>query len=103
MNEHRFMNTLSIKRMGMAIGATSTLLYVGCAFVMLTVPHEAALRFFNSILHGWDVEPIMRWDVPWWEAAIGSVEVFIIGWMVGAVIAMFYNLTADGKEDSDAR
>lgn len=103
MNDTRFVRTISIKRLGFAVGATSALLYVGCVFVMLTVPKEAALRFFNSIFHGWDVEPIMRWDVPWWEAAVGSIEVFIIGWFIGAIIAMFYNLTADPKEDSNAR
>ncbi len=103
MSNPRFINTLSIKRLGFALGATSAVLYVGCVFVMLTVPKEAVVRFFNSIMHGWDVEPIMRWDMPWWEAVAGTIEVFILGWLVGAVIAVFYNVTADRKEVSDAR
>jgi hypothetical protein len=40
----------------------------------------------------------MRWDMPWWEAAIGIVEIFILGWLIGAVFAMFYNLCATKQE-----
>ena len=98
MSETRFINTLSIKRLGFALGGTSALLYLGCVFVMLTVPKPAVIAFFNSLLHGWDVEPIMRWDMPWWEAAIGIVEIFILGWLIGAVFAMFYNLCATKQE-----
>lgn len=92
------MSTLSIKRFGFALGAVSALLYLGCMFVMLTVPKEAVIRFFNSLMHGADVSSIMRWDMPWWEAIIGVLEVFILGWLVGATVAMFYNLVAEGKE-----
>lgn len=98
MSAPRFINTISIKRLGFALGATSALLYLGCAFVMLTVPQPAVVAFFNSIVHGWDVEPIMRWDMPWWEAVVGVVEVFILGWLTGAVIAMFYNLCPTQQE-----
>ncbi len=83
---------LSPKRLGFALAATSALLYVGCAFVMLTVPQEAAIRFFNSMMHGVDVTSIIRWDMPWWEMVIGVLEVFILGWLVGATVAVLYNV-----------
>ncbi len=54
------MHTLSVKRFGFALGTTSALLYLGCMFVMLTVPKEAVIQFFNSLMHGVDVTPIMR-------------------------------------------
>lgn len=88
------MNRLSVRYMGLAIGATGALLYVGCVFVMLTVPHDAVVAFFNSLLHGWDVEPIMRWNMPWWEAVVGALETFILGWLIGALIAAIYNIGA---------
>lgn len=103
MNPPVLINTLSIKRLGFALGATAALLYLGCVFVMLTVPRPAVVAFFNSLMHGWDMEPIMRWDMPWWEAAVGVVEVFILGWLIGTVIAVLYNVTADRKGASDAR
>ena len=92
MNQPVVLHALGVKRLGFAFGATATLLYLGCVFVMLTVPRPAVVAFFNSLLHGWDVEPLMRWDLPWWEAAMGLVEVFLLGWLVGAVFAAFYNL-----------
>lgn len=88
------MNTISVTRAGFALGTACALLYLGCVFVMLTVSKEAVVRFFNSILHGWDVTSIMRWDMPWWEAIIGVLEIFILGWLFGAIVAALYNLGA---------
>ena len=45
------MNLINVRRFGFALGAAFAVLYLGCAFVMATVPHEAALRFFNSWSH----------------------------------------------------
>jgi len=90
-------STLSVKRFGFALGSTLAVFYLGCVFVMLTVSHEAVVRFFNSIMHGWNVEPIMRWDMPWWEAATGVLEIFILGWLAGALFATFYNLAASPR------
>ena len=39
------MTTISVKRAGFAFGAACGLLYLGCVFVMLTVPHDAVVRF----------------------------------------------------------
>ncbi len=91
------MNTIRITRFGFALGGASSVMYVGCVVVMLAVPRDAAIRFFNSIMHGWDVEPLMRWDMPWWEAIIGVIEVFILGWLFGAVVAALYNLGSKPK------
>ncbi len=89
---------LSVRRFGLALGATSALLYIGCVFVMMTASREDVVAFFNSMMHGIDIEPIMRWDMPWWEAVIGAVEVFILGWLVGAVLAAFYNIGLKPKD-----
>lgn len=89
------MQTLSVRRLGFALGGGFALAYLGCAFVMLTVPKEAAIRFFNSILHGVDVTTIMRWEMPWTEMLVGVFEVFILGWLFGAVLAVLYNLGAE--------
>ena len=42
----------------------------------------------------------MRWDMPWWEACVGVIEVFILGWLVGAVIAVLYNVTGDRNDQA---
>lgn len=85
------MNHINIKKMGLAFGLTGALLYLGCAILMFTMGHNGTVKFFNSLLHGIDVYSIIRMDVPLWEAALGIVEIFILGWLVGACIAAFYN------------
>lgn len=92
------MNKLSIPRFGFAVAVACTISYVGCVFVMMTVSQKVAIRFFNSLMHGVDVSPIMRWDMPVWETGLGIVEIFVLGWLFGAVIAGCYN--ACGKSAS---
>lgn len=82
---------LNIKKLGLATGLTGALFYLGCMVVMLTVGHEGSVKFFNSLLHGLDVSTIMRMDIPLWEAGLGIVQTFILGWLVGACIASLYN------------
>ena len=91
------MEALSVKRLAFALGAGFALLYLGCVFVMLTVPKDVAIRFFNSILHGVDVTSIMRWEMPWWEMVVGVLQIFIVGWLFGAAAAALYNLGAGRK------
>ena len=58
---------------------------------MATVPHDMTVSFFNSLLHGLDVEPVLRQHVPLMEAFLGAVSIFILGWLAGAIIAAVYN------------
>ncbi|MBX2943956.1 MAG: hypothetical protein KF860_16600 [Cyclobacteriaceae bacterium] len=87
------MNTINIKKFGLACGLTGALLYLGCIVLMVTVGHTGTITFFNSLLHGLDVSSIVRMDVPLWEAALGIIETFILAWLIGACLAAFYNMT----------
>lgn len=89
--EREIMNYLNVKKFGFAVGTTAALLYLGCMLVMFTVGHEGTARFFNSLLHGLDVSGIIRMDMPLWEAFIGIIEIFILGWLTGACVAAIYN------------
>lgn len=84
-------STINAKKFGFAVGLTMALLYLGCVVVMATVGHNGTVKFFNSLLHGVDVSTIVRMDVPLWEAGVGIVETFVLGWLIGACIAGFYN------------
>ncbi len=93
------MNGINIRKFGLATGATGVLLYLGCILVMSTVGHEGSIQFFNSLVHGIDVRPIIRMDIPYWEALLGIIETFVIGWLVGACIAGIYNFSISvGKQ-----
>lgn len=92
------MHTLSILRFGFALATACALSYLGCVVVMMTVPQETTIRFFNSLMHGVDVRPIIRWEMPWWEVVLGIVEVFVLGWLFGAIVASIYNVGVAGQE-----
>ncbi len=85
------MNRINVKKFGFAMGLTGALVYLGCMIVMLTAGREGTIDFFNSLLHGLDTNSIIRMDVPLWEAAIGIIQTFIVWWLIGALIAAFYN------------
>ena len=91
--KQKIMNHINVKKFGLAFGLTGAVLYLGCIILMLTVGHSGSVKFFNSILHGLDVTNVVRMDVPIWEACIGLIETFILGWLIGACIAVFYNIS----------
>ena len=88
---------IDVKKFGLAVGLTGALLYLGCAVVMATVGYDGTVKFFNSLLHGLDVSSIVRTNVPLWEAGVGIIETFILGWLIGACIAAIYNSTIKPK------
>ncbi len=89
--------TLSIKRLGLALGLTGVLLYIGCMLIMLIAGREGTIFVFNSFMHGLNTESIIRMDVPWLETLIGLAGTFILGWLSGASIAFFYNISTRNK------
>jgi hypothetical protein len=82
---------LSANTLGASLGLTGVMFYLGCMITMATVPREQSVNFFNGLLHGIDVEPILRDSVPSGEVAIGIVTTFALGWIAGLLIAHFYN------------
>ncbi len=83
---------LSPKYLGLSFGATGVVFYLGCMLTMATVSHDAAVVFFNSLLHGLDVRLILKTSVPVSQAALGLVTIFILCWFAGVLIAGIYNL-----------
>ena len=87
------MNTISIKRFGLAFGVTGAVIYLGCVLLMVILGHSGTVVFFNNILHGFDTSAIVRMDIPAWEAFTGIIETFILSWFIGACIASVYNFS----------
>jgi hypothetical protein len=79
-------------RLGWGFGAAGVMFYLGCMLTMATVPREKAVVFFNSLLHGINVEPILRTSVPAGEVVLGLATTLIFGWFAGVLVAGFYNL-----------
>lgn len=84
---------IHVKRFGFACGITGVILYLGCILLMATVGKDGTIIFFNSLLHGIDVSSVIKMDVPVTEALMGIAQTFILGWLIGACMAAFYNVT----------
>jgi hypothetical protein len=76
------------------------MLHLGCILTLATVPKDQAATFFNTVLHGLDVTPLLRVPIPPAEAVMGVLTTFILGWLGGATVAVCYNLTARRKVSS---
>jgi hypothetical protein len=91
------MQHINIKKFALAWGVAGAIFYLGCIILMATVGREGTILFFNSLLHGLDTSAVIRMDVPWTEALIGLIEMFILGWLFGALIATVYNISFNKK------
>ena len=91
------MEVINIRKLGLATGLTGVLLYLGCILLMLALGRDGTIQFFNSLLHGLDVAPIIRMDMPFWESLLGIVEIFVLGWLTGVCIAGIYNFSMRKK------
>ncbi len=85
------MKRLHVKKFGFALGATSALLYLGCALLMLVIGHDGTVKFFGTLIHGLDVSGLIRTDMPVLDALTGVIQSFVLAWLVGASIAAIYN------------
>lgn len=82
---------ISPRRLGLAFGLTGVVFYLACILTMSTAPHDKQILFFNSLLHGLDVAPILRASVPLGEVLLGIISTFVLAWFAGAMVAGFYN------------
>ena len=85
------MQLIHANKLGFAIGATGAIFYIGCNAVMFVVEKNATVWLFNSLLHGLDVSTIFRMEIPISESIIGIVLTFVLGWLMGLLIASLYN------------
>jgi len=85
------MDVINVKKMGLAVGSTLSLLHLGCVSVVLFTSRETTIAFFNSVLHGIDVTSILRTEMSALEMVYGFIQIFIIGWLIGSSIASIYN------------
>ncbi len=86
------MSSTEPDRLGLSFGATGVVFYLGCMLTMAILPHSQVLVLSNSMLHGFDVAPILRSSVPVGEVALGLIATLIGGGLAGSMIAGFYNL-----------
>lgn len=91
------MGAIDVKKMGLAVGLTLVILRLGCIIVFSALSHEQAVSFFNTLVHGIDVAPILKSEMSVQSMIYGLIQIFILGWLVGATTASTYNLQLTKK------
>ncbi len=97
------MAAINVTKMGLATGLTLAVGRVGCIIVFSTLGREQGIAFLNTLLCGADVGRIFQMDMSPLAAVYGIVQIFILGWLFGALLASLYNLqlgccsTKEGK------
>jgi len=89
--------TINPRGLGLAFGLTATVFYIGCVITLAATPHDKAIIFFNSLLHGVDVTSILKTSMPVSQMIFGIITTFILAWFAGAMTAVFYNLSVRGR------
>jgi hypothetical protein len=64
---------------------------------LAATPHDKAIIFFNSLLHGVDVTSILKTSMPVSQMIFGAITTFILAWFAGAMTAVFYNPSVKGR------
>jgi len=85
------MNAINSNKLGLALGATGVLLYLGCMLLMLVAGQNGTTLFFNTVLHGLDVSTISRMNVPAAQSIVGILLTFGMGWITGFLTGSIYN------------
>ena len=83
---------LNIIKFGSACGVATGLFYIGCVLLMSIVGREGLVAFFNGLMHGIDIEPILRSHVSLGESLLGFINSVAVSWLFGALLASVYNV-----------
>lgn len=93
------MNKLSVVKLGFAFGITFGLFYIACIAMMSLLGEQTTIFVFNSLMHGVDITTIIRMNIPISDSIIGLTGTFGLGWAMGALIALFYNLFSNNHQE----
>ena len=80
---------LSAKRAALSLAAVSGIISIVCALLILIVP-QFTMNLFGAIFHGIDISQITK-PITFGGAILGTVEVIILGLIVGWLFAKIYN------------
>lgn len=93
---------LSPIRLGTAFGIAGALFYVACMIFMAFAPPDFVVWLSNSLLHGVDINSVMRESVPMQQAMVGVACTFVGGFLFGAITGLAYNAGLNDGTRNDA-
>ena len=87
------MGAINIKKTGLALGLTMVILRIGCIVLFSVVNRAQAIYFLRTLLCGVDAGPILvSAGMSMQDIIYGLIQIFVLGWLAGALFASFYNL-----------
>ena len=84
------MININVTKLGTAVAFTFAMLYLFCMILTL-FGSETYIVLSNSLFHGMDIRPIARTNVPLKDTLFGLVLLTLIGYFIGATVALVYN------------
>ena len=91
------MQKLSPMRFGIALGVAGAIFYVVCMIFMAVTPHNDVVWLSNALLHGVDIQSVMRESVPLVQSLAGIASTFVGGLIFGSLSACVYNFGLGSK------
>ncbi len=85
------MEKLNQKKLGIAAGLTSVVVYLGCFLIMAVLGKDSLVKLSNLLFHGMDFSHIIRMDIPIIETLIGAIVSFLFWGIIGYLLALIYN------------
>jgi hypothetical protein len=85
------MEIIHHKKLAVATGLASVVIYLGCFFIMAALGKESLVKLSNLLFHGMDFSNIIRMNIPISETVIGAFISFVFWGIIGYLIAFVYN------------
>lgn len=85
------MEKLNQKKIALASGLTSVVVYLGCFLIMTVLGKDSLVKLSNLLFHGMDFSNIIRMNIPIGETLLGAIASFIFWGIIGYVLALIYN------------
>jgi len=85
------MNKLSQKKLAIASGLTSVVIYLGCFLIMAVLGKDSLVKLSNLLFHGMDFTNIIRMNISIGETLIGAIFSFVFWGLIGYMVALMYN------------
>ncbi len=85
------MEKLNQKKIAIASGLTSVVVYLGCFLLMTILGKDSLVKLSNLLFHGMDFSNIIRMNIPIGETLMGAVTSFVFWGIIGYVLAFIYN------------
>lgn len=89
---------LDSARFGLGLGSAWALLYLICILLIVIIGPQSIAYLVSILFHGLDMSALVSRQVTLGYAILGIIEVFIFGWLMGALTAVIYNWSLPRKE-----